>query len=59
LVAPPGWAAQGCLRISQEPRVEAILRDLIIDAEKRLVKIEDEQLQRRKIPANDPLNNTQ
>jgi hypothetical protein len=45
------------LRISQ-PRVAAILRDLIIDAERRLEKLEDEQLQRLKIHANCPENKT-
>jgi hypothetical protein len=31
---------RAALRITKEPRVEAILRDLIIDAEKRLELIE-------------------
>jgi hypothetical protein len=31
---------RAALRITKEPRIEAILRDLIIDAEKRLELIE-------------------
>jgi hypothetical protein len=34
---------RAALRITKEPRVEAILRDLIIDAEKRLELIEQAQ----------------
>ena len=46
---------RAALRISREPRVEG-LRDLIIDAEKRLEKIDDEQLQIGKIPAHRRVN---
>jgi hypothetical protein len=37
---------RAALRIAKEPRVEAILRELIIDAEKRLALIEEANAKR-------------
>jgi hypothetical protein len=37
---------RAALRLAKEPRVEAILRELIIDAEKRLALIEEANAKR-------------
>jgi hypothetical protein len=41
---------RAALRISKEPRVEAILRELITDAEERLDLIEQAAMKRPRLP---------
>ncbi len=41
---------RAALRLTKEPRVEAILRDLIIDAEKRLELIERANVKKPRLP---------